>query len=473
MEFSRTKTGIEMASITPLSLKDPSGKSLLGDNREVMRHSSGAIHAALLESPEGESRMSLFGATEFGRPMERLTEVVGARGSLGASDPATDSNQNGVYVAYVQDDGKGHSGHVAHIPDLFGDPNEFKVHGPLTPDGGAADNSFLQASRAFNTVVYGWRDTKSGDVHVGVSVDGVEFPPAQLLVNDKHVVRGPAVGIHGEYVIVVYETTNSKFAPADRDIADSAYCMWSESGDAGKTWSDPVPLYPSSRDLPLATGFSMSKPEDLRRSELGVEGVAPPWSRWLQLLAWANLEDATDSRVFVLSTGVPTGGVTTTDWVGSDNSVGLLAFKPISVGGEWDYVVTNRSIFRQTALSEPYAGRTGTLYKYGALPGTRVRVITYVDRAPQDSALEDQLAILVSTNKGDSFDLESTFSASELGLGGDAELIISNSACCFADASGDIWQDLLIADARRPDSILHATMPIGLNGQGLDPTLAW
>jgi hypothetical protein len=100
-------------------------------------------------------------------------------------------------------------------------------------------------------------------------------------------------------------------------------------------------------------------------------------------------------------------------------------------------------------------------------------VIAYVDRAPQDSPLEDQLAILVSTNKGDSFDFESTFSASELGLADDAELVISNSACCFADGAGDIWQDLLLADARKPDRILHATVPVGLNGQGLDPTLSW
>ena len=142
---------------------------LLGDNREIMRHSSGAIHAAIVER---NGRMSLFGAKEFGEAMTRLVGPISGERSQGDEAPATDSNQNGTYVAYVQHSGSGAAGYLTHIPDPFGDPADFRVYGPLTPLSGLATNSFLQASHAFDSLVYGWRDEKTGDLFVGVSSDG-------------------------------------------------------------------------------------------------------------------------------------------------------------------------------------------------------------------------------------------------------------------------------------------------------------
>jgi len=471
MEFRRTRADVKSATIVELPRGATSTESLLGDNREVMRHSNGAVHAALVESSGDRPRIAIFGAREFGRAMERLAGPISSDNSLGDSAPATDSNQNGAYVAYVEAGAEGAAGYVVHLPDPFGDPSDRRVHGPLTPAGGKATNSFLQASRAFNTVVYGWRDQASGDLFVGVSVDGLQFEPAQALTTDGNVVRGPATGVHGDYVIYVYETTNPRFAPLDARKTDGAYFAWSESGDGGKSWSEPIPLFPD--NLPRATGFTLSDDNDLVRSEVVALPVAPAWDNSLQLLAWANVEDAYDSRVFALAMVSALTDSNGAEWTGSGNSIGLLASKRIAVGGDWEFVVTNRDMFRRAGLSEAYAGRTGTQYKYSALPGTPVRVVSYVDRAPKDSALEDQLAILVSTNKGASFDYESTFGAGSLRLDPDAELIISNSACCFADENGEVWQDLLIGDSRRPSSVRHATVPIGLNATGLDPTSSW
>src|SRR5713226_7321463 len=76
------------------------------------------------------------------------------------------------------------------------------------------------------------------------------------------------------------------------------------------------------------------------------------------------------------------------------------------------------------------------------------------------------IVVLVSTNKGDSFDYESTFTATELRFDTHAHLIISNSACCYADKDGTIWQDLLIADSKHESTVVHVTLPIGLNVQG-------
>ncbi len=474
MQFSRTSSDVALVAIRPVALAATHCETLYGDNRPLMRHTSGAIHAALIERLEAGDRMSLFGAERFGEEMKRLAGPISSPDSDGDAVPATDSNQNGVYIAYVQHDGNGDAGFVTHVPDPFGDPAEFRVHGPLTPAEGRATNSFLQASRAFNSVVYGWRDEKSGALYLGVSADGVNFPAAKCVSTDKHIRRGPATGIHGDYAIFVYETTNPDFAPADSNGGTGAYYVWSESGDGGETWSEPQPLFPNAVDLPRVSGYSLAKGDDLRRSEVSVAAIAPAWDPSVQLLAWANVEDAQDSRVFVLTTAVPTLSASEKgDWAGADNSVGLLAFKPIAVGGDWSYSITNRSLFHRSELSKPYAGRTGRLYKYSALPGTPIRVITYVDKAPRDSDLEDQLAVLVSTNKGDSFEHESVFGAAELKLGGDADLVISNSACCFADANGDVWADLLVSDAKRPEQILHATLPIGINAQGLDATLSW
>lgn len=473
MQFSRTSSDAASVAIRRVASSATHCETLYGDNRPLMRHTNGAIHAAMIERSDEGDRMSLFGAERFGEEMKRLAGPISSPDSRGDALPATDSNQNGAYIAYVQRDGRGRAGFLTHVPDPFGDPAEFRVHGPLTPAEGHAANSFLQASRAFNSVVYGWREEKSGELYLAVSADGVEFPEAKRVSADKHITRGPATGIHGDYVIFVYETTNPDFAPADSNGGTGAYYVWSESGDGGKTWSEPRPLFPDAVDLPRVSGYSLAKGDDLRRSEIAVHAIAPSWDPSLQLLAWANVEDAQDSRVFVLTTAVPALTAKDGDWSGVENSVGLLAFKPIAVGGDWSYAITNRSLFHRSELSKPYAGRTGRLYKYSALPGTPIRVITYVDKAPRDSELEDQLAVLVSTNKGDSFDHESVFGAAELKLDSDADLVISNSACCFADAKGDVWADLLVSDAKRPQEILHATLPIGINAQGLDATLSW
>ncbi|MGY2087834.1 hypothetical protein [Nocardia gipuzkoensis] len=465
MKFHRLEDNCSDISVRSLSAEGLVAASLLGDNRELMRHDEGAIHAVLTGSSKSGRALYLFGSREFN---QELTDLSGPFATHDAADPATDSNQNGVYVAFTQSNGGVRAGYIAHVPDPFGDPGDIRVHGPLTPTGADADNSFLQASRAENSVVYAWR-TAAGEIHVGISPDGVDFPTTTSVVADAYAVRGPAIGIQGDYAIFAYQTKDPRFAPVDSQVGDGAYYVWLESGDSGATWTEPKPLFPDISELPLATGLSLeSQRNDLIRSEIKVSGAGNSGILAAQLLAWVNAEDYPDSRVFALATLAPAAD--STRWA---PSVGVLAFKDFGVGGEWGYTVTNRDLYRRSGIGEDYAGRAGKHFKYSALPGTPVRVVSYVDSAPSGSGLEDQVAILVSTTKGETFEYESVFTASELNFSPDAELLISNSACCYADHEGGIWQDLLVGDARRPDTVVHATLPIGLTVEGRDPTLVW
>lgn len=468
MEFERIKAPSDTATIRRLGAPGYEAQALLGDNRELMRHSNGALHAVVTQNGTKGGALSLYGAAEFGGELRALAEAFVSVDGGSCSEPATDSNQNGAYVAFVQGKPGALAGYVAHFADPFGDPSDVRVSGPLTPEGDVR-NSFLQASRAFNSVVYGWRDGRTGTVYAGVSQDGIEFPPAEALSGDIAAIHGPAIGIHGDYVVCIYQSEDDRFAPVDAPTG--SYYVWTESGDGGRTWSDPLPLFPSARDLPPAVGLASVAGDDLRRYEVPVLGDASPAEVAAQLLVWANLEDASDSRVFAMTTlTAPPHRVAGADW---PKSVGLIAFKSFGVGGEWDYSITNRSLYRRSGIADSYNGRVGRHFKYSALPGTRVRVVSYVDHAPDGSGLEDLVAILVSTNKGDSFDYETTFTASELGFDPHAELVISNSACAYADADGMIWQDLLIGDASDPQAVRHATLPIGMRVDGVDPTLAW
>ncbi len=436
MEYRRTTAMLNPDFIRPLRASRSSWEALAGDNREIMRHSSGAVHAAITEPQNGHLVLSLYGAQEFGVELQQLSA------SFAASDAgvaATDSNHNGAYVAYTQADGLGRAGSVAHFPDPFGDAGDHRLLGPLTPRGADVENSFLQASRANNTVVYGWRDRTTGDIFVGVSQDGLEFPPAQTLLTDPDAVRGPATGIQGDYVIYVYQSRSPRFAPVDSHTGDGAYYVWSDSGDGGVTWSEPGPLFPHPDSLPFAIGLSRGRGDDLKREEIGVSPAGSAARPATQLLAWANPADISDSRVFAMTALTPLTSDGNADWSADGNDIGLLAFKSFGVGGEWSYSITNRSLYRRADLAQPYQGRIGTLFKYSALPGTRVRVVTYVNRAPAGSELDDQIVVLVSTNKGDSFDYESTFTAT----------------------------------SKHESTVVHVTLPIGLNVQGIDPTLVW
>jgi hypothetical protein len=466
MKFNRLSTQGTAGVVRSLTAEGLLVDSLLGDNRELMRHDEGAIHAVVTGSNGKGRALFLFGSGEFD---EELTSLSGPFAEEDAANPATDSNQNGVYVAFTQKSNDGRSGYIAHVPDPFGDPSDIRLHGPLTPPDGNAENSFLQASRAENSVAYAWRDNSTGEIHVGICADGVTFPSATPIVNDAHAVRGPAIGIQGDYAICTYQTTNPEFAPIDSQ-ADGAYYAWLESGDRGATWTEPKPLFPTADELPHATGLTLKSGNDLIRSEIKVSGGSYGGVLAAQILAWVNPLDYPDSRVFAMTTLTPAIEPEGSDWA---PNIGVLAFKDFGVGGDWGYTITNRNLYRRSAVNEGYAGRAGKYFKYSALPGTKVRVVSYVDSAPEGSGLEDQIAILVSTTKGDTFDYETVFSASDLTFEPDAELLISNSACCYADTEGRIWQDLLIGDLKRPSRVVHATLPIGLSVEGRDPTLVW
>jgi hypothetical protein len=457
--------------VRQLDVDQIDGRMLHGDGRPLMRHSDGAMHAAVVDTAAGDPQMTLVGFENPREAWRTLAERIGPEGGR-QSEPATDSNQNGAYVAYVEGDDAA-TGSILHIPDVFGAPEVSHAHGSLTPADRNVRGSSFQASRGYNSVIYGWRDDDGG-IYVGVSEDGQTFPEAKLLTRDAGVVNGPAIGIYGDYAIACFVSSDPRFAPAGADRgAGEHYYAWCESGDCGETWSEPAPLIPSVNDLPFAVAHSV-RGGDLVRHEVMLSGATDERGT-LQSLVWAN--SPVDSRLFAELALTPKSGLYGEDWGAGGNRVGVLAWKRIELGGKWRFVLTNRSLFQRDDRSKEFEGRKGEQYKYCALPGTAIRVVAYVDKAVEQlrasGEQEDQLVFLMSTNMGDSFDHETTFSASELGLPPDAEAVIANSLCCYIDAEGDIWQDLLVADARAPEAVFTATLPIGINVAGFDPTMHW
>lgn len=432
-----------------------------------MRHSDGSLHAALIEQIDGTPRMSLFGARRAGEQMRRLGGPLGSRHSQGEDSPATDSNQNGVYVAYTEAVAGSRRGYLVHIPDPFGDPNTFSTYGPLTPLNRNASNSFLQASRGYNSVIYGWRDDQTGDIYVGVSKDGRNFPVAKPLVNDRHTSNGPAVGIFGDLAIAVYETSNPAFAPENFHSVpmQGQFFAYIESGDGGDTWSAPDRLIANVVDLPPAVVYALQDTVEPTRREVKLSGCSAKLGS-LQALVWES-PMSVDKRIFALTsfTAARQGEAYKL------GSVGVLTWKPAKTGGAWQHVLTNRDIFLSPQTDQPV--RTGSQYKYCALPGTAVRVIAYVNRSNDRNRTPDMIVLLVSTNMGDSFDYESEFSAVSLDFRSSAELVITNSACTHVDEHGDLWQDLLVGDSNDPERLLHALLPVGINVQGMDQTVSW
>ena len=390
-----------------------SADSIRGSGRELMRHSDGTLHAALLEMSEsGTPRIGLFGIGPNQERWKRLHGPLSPDTSTGDSEPATDSNSNGTYTAYIQASKGGSSGWIAHHPDPFGDPAHFSLNGPVTPLDETVVGSFLQASRNFNSVVYGWRDVKRGVIYVGVSRDGREFPEARVVVKDPELVHGPAVAVYGDYVLVAYMTRDTSIAPVDhRSIQNDVYHAYVESNDGGKTWSRRMSLIRNVSDLPRVTGFSLDESEDLRRVEFPLLGAAREKDS-LQALAWPveALDSSKENRLFVLTSLIPDNLAT---WDERDNSVGVLNFKPIEPGGDWHHVVTNTALFSPKGAS---GSRRGESYKYSALPETPIRAVSYVERTPSGCSFEDRVVLMLSTNTGQLWDQEHLFNISDLGF---------------------------------------------------------
>jgi hypothetical protein len=460
MQTHRTDTSSSDILLRKIGLKDAAPAFICGDNREIMRHSDGSLHAALISGSESTSKMSVFGSASAKADMEMLSGPIG---NASARGPATDSNQNGVYIAFTQTDKKGTAGYIARIADLFEDGSQVEISGPLTPPGGAAENSFLQGSRGYNSVAYAWRDSKKGLIYAGVSKDGRTFPNAEVVVKDSKIVAGPAIGIFGDLVILTYQTADRAFAPAGYKRKNGYFYAYIESGDSGDTWSDPAPLVADVRNLPPAVSYVVGGSSEPVREEIRLSGASIARTS-MQSLVWEAIEGP-DKRVFALTTFTPDGDADVPE------QIGVLTWKRPVVGAPWMHVLTNRPIFRKNrGAAKP--GRIGQ-FKYCALPGSSVRVVAYVEKPPEGARGEDKVILLVSTNMGDSFDYEATFRASDLSLSPGADVVISNSACTHIDENGGLWQDLLVGDMKKGRGLIHAMLPVGINVQGTDPTVSW
>jgi hypothetical protein len=434
-----------------------------GHGREIMRHGDNTIHGAFLESIGKANKMSLFAIEKGKGKWKKYIDKLSGLDSLEDSEPSTHSNTNGIYVAYIKKTKDGKNGAIVHIPDLLKNPEDIKRH-EVTPADSVCQGSFLQASRNYNSVVYGWYDTKSGSVYVGVSKDGINFPKASPLVIDKNVLFGPAVGIYGKYILVVYKTNSKKYAPKYHD-GKSYYHVFIESGDCGESWTAPACLHPSLTELPSIASYAVTE-NDFTRKELNLSGYGDKLQS-LQALAWSavDIRDESDGRIFAMSSMLvisPKNKLT-------KYNVALLSFKPIEVGGSWQHVVTNNDFFTDAA-DKPL--RISTNHKYSALPQTPVRAVSYIEKSVVKN-VEDRVVIFLSTDTGQTWPYRQFFNASELKMDKNVSLIISNSACLFADADGNVWLDLLIGNENSKEQIKHVVLPTDISVSELDPTLTW
>lgn len=465
MKTHRTKTESAQIQTRDVGMRGAESRYIVGDNRELMRHSDGSLHVALVVNGRSGPRLNVLGAHAGDADLVPLSGPIG-KGNAG--DPATDSNQNGVYIAFTQQDERGSAGYVARIPDLFNDGKQIEISDALTPLDGAAENSFLQGSRGYNSVAYAWRDRKKGVIYAGVSKDGHRFPEARVVVKDRAIVGGPAIGVYADLVILTYQTASKAFAPDGYEGEKGNFYAYMESGDGGDTWSKPSRLVDHVRDLPPALAYSVGQKGDPERMEVPLSGASILRTS-MQSLVWEPFEGP-DKRIFALTTFTAEANHPS----GVAEEVGVLTWKPPILGATWKHVLTNRAIFRRAGSAAKGAkDRQIGQFKYCALPGTSVRVVAYVEKSAAGVSVEDRVVLLVSTNMGDSFDHEASYSASDLGLGNRADVTISNSACTHIDGNGDLWQDLLVGDLKKPAKLRHALLPVGINVQGTDATQSW
>ena len=471
-------------------------ESVDGAGRNIMRTADGGVVAAFSTT---ESGLTFARSLDNGARWNNVA-VEGVAGSV--AQVAIDSNFQGSYIAFTEDHDGRLTGRIAFSSAPFAPDPQLTVSAPVTPAGVIPRDTFIQASRAGwgdraaddrETVVYGWQDSVSKGLYIGVSPDGRTFPMARLVVEDAFAASGPAVAIRGNYVVATYQTTSPAMAPADVPAEmrrERTYPAWIESLDGGQTWSEPRPLFgltsaafPQVRVETADGGFAehrLAGGSDLPNSPI------LNWATSRVLAAGSFNPDKTLPGSELPSVGRPgdgqavrnpepdpsLGGTTfvqtsmrSIDGDGTQGEVSIVSFRPIEPGAEWTHVIANN---RLTATMGRVDSRTshlnaqGSQFQYSALIDTAVRATTYQDVDP--ATRRARLVAAVSTDTGKTFDHHVSFSSEELaefGITGFEEgSVFAVSQCLFEDRDGQVYVDVLYL---RDGEGHFASLPIGVN----------
>lgn len=415
----------------------------------VMRHVDSAL-TGILTQDENAEYLKFLVSKDDGKSWT-TTELKGV-GAIG--QPAMDANEFGTYVAYVAKDSEGQTGHVMRLDNPMGRPIARNTPA-LTPPAANVQYSSIAASRlGLKSVAYGWFDPASGAISVGYSSDGMAFPPTKVIAKDKQALFGPAVSIFGKYMVVTYPTTNPLIAPTGSK--GGAYVAWLESDDGGKTWSQPRALFGKTESQ--FPSLSVTPSGGGKASSLRLTGLrADDSGSHSQALVWVAGTIST-SRVFVTSTlsyRLPGEG--------SDkfSTVGVVSSKLPRKGGAWTHVAAN---VRPKSGVEREAGRLEEFHQYSALPGTPLRVVSFVDRNSQG---EDSIVAVISTDNAKHFSETVRFRASDIGLAADTRLALRSSQCLWRDPDGTVSLDVFVTpDSGSSGEVTHAKVPIGIRLKG-------
>jgi hypothetical protein len=296
----------------------------------------------------------------------------------------------------------------------------------------------------------------TGSINVGVSPDGVDFPPAKTIAMDKDTRYGPAVAIFGKYLVVTYQTTNRDIAPLD--APPGAYVAWLESTDGGKTWSSPEALFGRDvKSLPtFTTQIKDSKGKMLPRS-IRLAGIPDKLTSFGQVLNW-EAPTISQSRVFVTTAM----SYESPDGQGETRTLGVVSFKLPQKGGQWTHVVANSM---STAVVNDGWEPNGIYHQYSALPGTPLRVVSYVNRS--GVADGESLVAAISTDNAQHFVRIVRYKAADLGFSKDAHIALRASLCLWRDSDGSVSLDtFLTSGATDNDRLVHAKIPLGIRLKG-------
>lgn len=457
--------------------------SIVGGGRNIMRSPEGTLITAFAEARPRSTQLYFAGSRDDGQTWYRVASPHLGRHSPGTddgNDPAIDSNVDGAYLAFV-DAGVGR---VVYSAQPFANPARFQHSAPLTPAGVAVRHSFVAASRmgwgdrpadSPASVAYGWVDVQNGDIYVGLSRDGRTFPVARRVQSDLGATTGPAVAVHGDYILLMYLSRSARFAPEGLESGpEREYQVWMESRDGGQTWSDPTPLFGRTlADFPRIPTVEVDAAGRRVTREAVVGGGSPGSREHSQALAWGPTPS--EKVIFVMSSLRPLrpDGRTVTDAAGA---VGVVSFKPLAPGGAWTHVVANRALTLDSAApAQPAgpgdarfapAGARAELHQYSALPETPFRAVTYVE---SDRGGGTRLVVVLSPDAGKNFNQYIVFGRDELARLGVPELkgrvVIDVSQCLYEDRAGNVYQDVLLLDEAGGNALYQLKLPLGVNAR--------
>lgn len=473
--------------------------SIDGGGRNIMRTADGGLIAAFGRASGSKMELVFSRSADNGDTWNNVV-VAGVAGTV--RQVAVDSNFNGSYIAFTEDSNGVAVGRIAYFASPFARDPEYVVSAPVTPPGMTPSDTFIQASRAGwgdkaaddrESVVYGWQDSKSKGIYIGVSLDGATFPKARLVVSDEMATSGPAVAIRGKFVIATYQTTNPAFAPADvppEARAGRSYPAWIESHDGGATWSAPAPLFGRSSDEFPVTDIKLRTGEYKKVRLAG--GTRQPnspilnWASSSNVLAFTGPRPdktipAFDNRVKQPSVTLDElvdklGGTTfvqssmmAVDVDGKRGEVSIVSFRPIAPNAPWTHVIANNKLTADPKWANKETSKlenVGTGFQYSALIDTPVRATVYKELDAKTNAA--RIVVAVSTDTGKNFKHHLSFNKNELEKMGIKDFsgatVFAASQCLFQDRKGDVFADIIVST---DDGMHYARIPIGVNAAQL------